>query len=88
MGKTYKQLHDLPLHLLESRRYDGPLHKETPAMRYSHDHKAQTHQRIVREASGLFRRDGIGATGLQPLMKSLGLTHGGSMPIFHPKTIW
>ena len=85
MGKTYKQLHDLPLHLLESRRYDGPLHKETPAMRYSHDHKAQTHQRIVREASGLFRRDGIGATGLQPLMKSLGLTHGGFYAHFSSK---
>lgn len=46
-------------------------------MRYSHDHKALTHQRIIKEASALFRRDGIGATGLQPLMKSLGLTHGG-----------
>ena len=46
-------------------------------MRYSHDHKAQTHQRIIKEASARFRKDGIGATGLQPLMKALGLTHGG-----------
>ena len=46
-------------------------------MRYSHDHKAQTHQRIIKEASVRFRRDGIGATGLQPLMKALNLTHGG-----------
>ena len=46
-------------------------------MRYSQDHKAQTHQRIIKEASVSFRRDGIGATGLQPLMKALGLTHGG-----------
>ena len=46
-------------------------------MRYSQDHKAQTHKRIIKEASVRFRRDGIGATGLQPLMKALGLTHGG-----------
>ena len=54
-------------------------------MRYSVDHKAQTHQRIVKEAAGLFRRDGIGATGLQPLMKSLGLTHGGFYAHFTSK---
>ena len=48
-------------------------------MRYSPDHKAQTHQRIIKEASERFRRDGIGATGLQPLMKALGLTHGLSL---------
>lgn len=29
-------------------------------MRYSHDHKAQTHQRIIKEAAERFRRDGIG----------------------------
>lgn len=46
-------------------------------MRYSSDHKAQTHKRIIKEASVRFRRDGIGATGLQPLMKALNLTHGG-----------
>lgn len=45
-------------------------------MRYSPDHKAQTHQRIIKEASVRFRRDGIDATGLQPLMKALDLTHG------------
>ncbi|OKA28096.1 TetR family transcriptional regulator [Pseudomonas versuta] len=55
-------------------------------MRYSQGHKAQTHKRIIEEASGLFRRDGIGATGLQPLMKSLGLTHGGFYAHFSSKT--
>lgn len=54
-------------------------------MRYSHNHKAQTHQRIIKEASVRFRRDGIGATGLQPLMKSLGLTHGGFYAHFASK---
>ncbi|WP_347901340.1 TetR/AcrR family transcriptional regulator [Pseudomonas purpurea] len=54
-------------------------------MRYSQDHKAQTHQRIIKEASARFRRDGIGATGLQPLMKALGLTHGGFYSHFSSK---
>lgn len=54
-------------------------------MRYSQDHKAQTHNRIIKEASARFRRDGIGATGLQPLMKALGLTHGGFYSHFKSK---
>ncbi|WP_455884536.1 TetR/AcrR family transcriptional regulator [Pseudomonas spelaei] len=54
-------------------------------MRYSQDHKAQTHQRIIKEASIRFRRDGIGATGLQPLMKALDLTHGGFYAHFKSK---
>lgn len=54
-------------------------------MRYSQDHKAQTHQRIIREAAARFRRDGISATGLQPLMKALGLTHGGFYSHFKSK---
>ncbi len=54
-------------------------------MRYSSDHKAQTHQRIIKEASVRFRRDGIGATGLQPLMKALNLTHGGFYAHFKSK---
>lgn len=54
-------------------------------MRYAQDHKAQTHQRILQEASARFRRDGIGATGLQPLMKALGLTHGGFYAHFKSK---
>jgi AcrR family transcriptional regulator len=45
-------------------------------MRYSESHKAETHQRIVMEASRRFRRDGIGATGVQSLMEAVGLTHG------------
>ncbi|RON77837.1 TetR/AcrR family transcriptional regulator [Pseudomonas fluorescens] len=54
-------------------------------MRYSQDHKAQTHKRIIKEASARFRKDGIGATGLQPLMKALGLTHGGFYSHFRSK---
>lgn len=54
-------------------------------MRYAEDHKAQTHQRIIEEAARRFRRDGVGATGLQPLMKALGLTHGGFYAHFKSK---
>jgi len=54
-------------------------------VRYSADHKAQTHDRIVKEAAARFRRDGIAATGLQPLMKALGLTHGGFYAHFKSK---
>jgi hypothetical protein len=31
-------------------------------MRYSQNHKAQTHQRIIKEASARFRRNGIDAS--------------------------
>jgi len=54
-------------------------------MRYSERHKAETHQRIVAEASRLFRRDGIGATGVQSLMESVGLTHGAFYAHFESK---
>lgn len=54
-------------------------------MRYPEDHKAETHKRIVAEASRRFRADGIDATGLQPLMKTLGLTHGGFYAHFKSK---
>ncbi|MHC8340195.1 TetR/AcrR family transcriptional regulator [Pseudomonas sp. HLT2-19-2] len=40
---------------------------------------------MIKEASARFRRDGIGATGLQPLMKALGLTHGGFYSHFKSK---
>ncbi len=54
-------------------------------MRYPEDHKAKTHQRIIDEAALRFRRDGVLATGLQPLMKALGLTHGGFYAHFKSK---
>ncbi|AYC33143.1 TetR/AcrR family transcriptional regulator [Pseudomonas cavernae] len=54
-------------------------------MRYPDTHKAETNQRIISEAAERFRRDGIGATGLQPLMKALGLTHGGFYAHFKSK---
>ncbi len=58
---------------------------EATDMRYPEDHKAETHKRIVAEASRRFRAEGIDATGLQPLMKALGLTHGGFYAHFKSK---
>jgi TetR/AcrR family transcriptional repressor of nem operon len=54
-------------------------------MRYSSNHKAETRQRIIDEASRRLRSDGIDGTGLVPLMKALGLTHGGFYAHFESK---
>ncbi len=54
-------------------------------MRYSSNHKAETRKRIIGEASRRFRKDGIEGTGLVPLMKALGLTHGGFYAHFTSK---
>lgn len=54
-------------------------------MRYSSTHKAATRQRIIDEASQRLRKDGIEGTGLVPLMKALGLTHGGFYAHFDSK---
>ena len=54
-------------------------------MRYSPNQKEITHQRILDEAARQFRENGISNTGLQPLMKALGLTHGGFYAHFRSK---
>lgn len=54
-------------------------------MRYTINHKAETRQRIIGEAARRFRKDGIEGTGLVPLMKALGLTHGGFYAHFESK---
>lgn len=46
-------------------------------MRYSKDHKAETHERIVRNASVRLRERGAASLGVAELMKEAGLTHGG-----------
>lgn len=45
-------------------------------MRYTEQHKEETRERILDEASQRLRRDGICGTGLAPLMQGVGLTHG------------
>jgi TetR/AcrR family transcriptional repressor of nem operon len=46
-------------------------------MRYSKDHKAETHERIVKNASVRLRERGAASLGVAELMKEAGLTHGG-----------
>src|SRR6202165_5989307 len=46
-------------------------------MRYSREHKLETHARIVKKASVRLRERGAHGTGVADLMKDAGLTHGG-----------
>jgi TetR/AcrR family transcriptional repressor of nem operon len=46
-------------------------------MRYSREHKLETHARIVKRASVRLRERGAHGIGVADLMKDAGLTHGG-----------
>jgi len=46
-------------------------------MRYSTEHKQETHARIVKKASVRLREKGAHGIGVADLMKEAGLTHGG-----------
>jgi TetR/AcrR family transcriptional repressor of nem operon len=46
-------------------------------MRYSREHKLETHARIVKKASVRLREKGAHGVGVADLMKDAGLTHGG-----------
>ncbi|CAN7246282.1 TetR/AcrR family transcriptional regulator [Bradyrhizobium sp. LjRoot220] len=46
-------------------------------MRYSKEHKQETHARIVKKASVRLRERGAHGIGVADLMKEAGLTHGG-----------
>src|SRR3954464_2602891 len=46
-------------------------------MRYSREHKLETHSRIVKKASVRLREKGAHGLGIADLMKEAGLTHGG-----------
>ncbi|WP_454648541.1 TetR/AcrR family transcriptional regulator [Bradyrhizobium liaoningense] len=46
-------------------------------MRYSPEHKQETHDRIVKKASVRLREKGAHGIGVADLMKEAGLTHGG-----------
>jgi TetR/AcrR family transcriptional regulator, transcriptional repressor for nem operon len=46
-------------------------------MRYTKEHKQETHDRIVRKASIRLREKGAHGIGVADLMKEAGLTHGG-----------
>src|ERR1035438_8108003 len=46
-------------------------------MRYSREHKLETHARIVKRAAVRLREKGAHGVGVADLMKDAGLTHGG-----------
>ena len=54
-------------------------------MRYSAEHKARTHNKIVAEAARLLRRDGIEGVSVAGVMREAGLTHGGFYAHFPSK---
>src|SRR6478672_4774884 len=59
---------------------NGAIRCETcdgPQMRYSREHKLETHARIVKKASVRLREKGAHGIGVADLMKEAGLTHGG-----------
>src|SRR5258707_15886812 len=56
--------------------YDSK-HLMEPPMRYSREHKLETHARIVKKASMRLREKGAHGIGVADLMKDAGLTHGG-----------
>ena len=54
-------------------------------MRYSREHKLETHARIVRKASVRLREKGAHGIGVADLMKDAGLTHGGFYAHFNSR---
>jgi TetR/AcrR family transcriptional repressor of nem operon len=46
-------------------------------MRYTAEHKEETHRKIVQTAARAFKRHGLQGVGIADLMKKAGLTHGG-----------
>ncbi len=54
-------------------------------MRYSPEHKAQVHQRIVKDASRRVRAEGLNGAAVAAVMRDTGLTHGGFYKHFESK---
>lgn len=54
-------------------------------MRYDHDHKANTRERVVREAAAAIRAAGPDRVRVADLMRRVGLTHGGFYAHFASK---
>src|SRR5260370_13019934 len=55
-------------------------------MRYSAQHKARTHARLLKKATEQFRTQGLQGTGIAKLMGRMGLTHGGFYAHFENKS--
>lgn len=54
-------------------------------MRYSKEHKSQTHAKIVKRASVKLREKGAHGIGVADLMRDAGLTHGGFYAHFNSR---
>lgn len=54
-------------------------------MRYSVQHKAKTHERVLKKAAEQMCRRGVEGTGIASLMGKVGLTHGGFYAHFRDK---
>src|ERR1700759_1207644 len=54
-------------------------------MRYSPEHKAETHQKIVKDASRRVRAEGLSGAAVAAVMRDTGLTHGGFYKHFESK---
>lgn len=54
-------------------------------MRYNPGHKAETHQKIVKDASRRVRAEGLTGAAVSAVMRDAGLTHGGFYKHFGSK---
>ncbi|MGH9597790.1 MAG: TetR/AcrR family transcriptional regulator, partial [Edaphobacter sp.] len=54
-------------------------------MRYRPGHKAETHRKIVKDASRRVRTEGLGGAAVASVMRDTGLTHGGFYKHFGSK---
>src|SRR5580658_2664982 len=54
-------------------------------MRYRPEHKLETHQKIVKDASRRVRAEGLDGAAVSAVMKDAGLTHGGFYKHFKSK---
>jgi TetR/AcrR family transcriptional repressor of nem operon len=54
-------------------------------MRYQPEHKAEIHQKIVKDASRRIRSEGITGAAVSAVMQDAGLTHGGFYKHFRSK---
>jgi len=54
-------------------------------MRYRPEHKAEVHQKIVKDASRRVRAEGLTGAAVAAVMQSTGLTHGGFYKHFESK---
>jgi TetR/AcrR family transcriptional repressor of nem operon len=54
-------------------------------MRYGPEHKAEIHQKIVKDASRRVRSEGIAGAAVSTVMRDAGLTHGGFYKHFKSK---